>query len=570
MAKMIPAKPRTITPSSLEDIMFDALANLPDDYYVFHSLRIITVDQGVFNESETDFVIFNPQKGIISLEAKAGQVYYENGDWYYGSGILMSHDGPFSQASGNKWKLKSLFEKGPCKELVRKCKFLHAVWFPSLSEQDVKRAVFPTEASKRITLCKEALFAPLDYISSIFDIELPIGIETNLTDAESKRIVTEVLCPAFDILPAMSLDRDLKSHIFHRMLEEQKGLLNYLEAQQTAVIQGVAGTGKTLIAVEKARRHAEKGERVLFLCYNQRLRQHLHEGNDNANIEYYTIDGLACRLCNTAVANYSKLRAKLEEYYLEESFPYDHVIIDEGQDFGQDNIEENAIISLLESIIVDREERSGTFYIFYDQLQLVQGNKVPTYISNADCRLTLYKNCRNTENIATTSMKPLKEKKPRLFGGSIKGKVPKIYFLKQGEALRQQVDLVIGEYRASGIADITILTCGTEQSSMLAEFVQNGFYNNSVPFTTCRKFKGLEADAIILVDVGHDELCGDGTRLFYVGASRARFYLSIMTTMTDEECKNTLFALSGKTSSRRIEKALAAELNAIAAKSIVY
>ena len=26
----------------------------------------------------------------------------ENGDWYYGSGIPMSHDGPFSQASGNK------------------------------------------------------------------------------------------------------------------------------------------------------------------------------------------------------------------------------------------------------------------------------------------------------------------------------------------------------------------------------------------------------------------------------------------------------------------------------------
>ena len=64
-------------------------------------------------ESETDFVIFNPKKGILCVEAKAGNVKYEEGKWKYGSDILMSHDGPFHQASNNKWKLsKYIKEKG--------------------------------------------------------------------------------------------------------------------------------------------------------------------------------------------------------------------------------------------------------------------------------------------------------------------------------------------------------------------------------------------------------------------------------------------------------------------------
>ena len=71
------------------------------------------------------------------------------------------------------------------------------------------------------------------------------------------------------------------------MLSEQKCILNYLTEQKTAVIQGVAGTGKTLIAMEKARRHADAGERVLFLCYNAQLKTYLSENYTHENIDYY-------------------------------------------------------------------------------------------------------------------------------------------------------------------------------------------------------------------------------------------------------------------------------------------
>ena len=74
MAIMIPNRPHTFSPASLEGIMFEGLEKLPDDYYVFHSLRISTVVDNTFHESETDFVVFNKRLGILCLEAKAGQV----------------------------------------------------------------------------------------------------------------------------------------------------------------------------------------------------------------------------------------------------------------------------------------------------------------------------------------------------------------------------------------------------------------------------------------------------------------------------------------------------------------
>lgn len=71
---MIPNKPIEIPPGSHEDEMFNALSSLPDDYYVFHSFVLVTNIAGILHESETDFIIFNPTKGIICLEAKAGYI----------------------------------------------------------------------------------------------------------------------------------------------------------------------------------------------------------------------------------------------------------------------------------------------------------------------------------------------------------------------------------------------------------------------------------------------------------------------------------------------------------------
>lgn len=567
MAIMIPNRPHSFTPASLEGVMFTALEKLPDEYYVFHSLKISTVVENTFHESETDFVIFNKKLGIICLEAKAGQVHYENGYWLYGNGEPMHNGGPFNQAASNKWKLMKYFENHRFSSILGKCKFLHAVWFPSISETDVRSMVLPTESDKVLIMTKEALADPQPYLEKIFALELPGKKETSLTDAEINRILKEILCPQFNVFPSVTFESDLKKIVFHRLLEEQSGILNFLSEQKTAVINGAAGTGKTMIAVEKAQRHASAGEKVLFLCYNVQLKNYLSENYANENIDYYTISGLACKLCNTATPDYDKLKSKLEDLYVFDSFPYSHVVIDEGQDFGMDAVEETGIIEIIKSIITDVKPENASFYIFYDKLQLIQAQKIPQYISDADCKLTLYRNCRNTENIATTSLAPISERKPKLIDGCVKGVPAKLHFCENDESVKGKIDLIIDMLNGQGVKDIVILTCKTENTSVLSEYINNGIYRNKYRFSTCRKFKGLEADAVILIDVSSDTFENENSLIYYVGTSRARLWLDIITTMNSEECTDVLqSAFEKRGHIKNPQRDLAAAINAVPTK----
>lgn len=55
--------------------------------------------------------------------------------------------------------------------------------------------------------------------------------------------------------------------------------------------------------------------------------------------------GLSQKLCEKV--DYKVLQEKLTQMFLEGTFPYQHVIIDEGQDFGKEEIDEEEIIELL-------------------------------------------------------------------------------------------------------------------------------------------------------------------------------------------------------------------------------
>lgn len=567
MATMIPEKPIDVPIGSREDEMFLALSSLPDEYYVFHSFVIVNNVNGIQYESETDFIVFNPQKGIICIEAKAGQVRCESGKWLYGSGIEMSHGGPYRKADSDKWKLQKYFQRKGLQSLWEKCKVLHAVWFPSITRSYLNNIQMPSDGDKRITLTQESLSCIKEDIDRIFDIQLPANVETNLNRAETQKVLSMVLCPTFNLVPSVASEVAVKRNAFNRLLKEQAVLLNFLEEQPCAVISGVAGTGKTMIAVEKARRHSETGEKVLFLCFNRKLRDFLREKYRYENVHYYTIDALACYLCNTSTADYGLLENRLMEMFYSGVFPYKHIIIDEGQDFGQNLIEESSIIQTLEDIILS-DEIKGTFYLFYDKNQLVQGRQIPKYIADSECKLTLYKNCRNTENIAITSMRPLgKDRKPKMFQGCIKGASPNIHITSSvtdslsylNKALRKLID--------EKYEDIVILTCSTEENSWLTQHCINGSYpfnSKKIKFTSCRKFKGLEADAIILIDVTRKTFDFGGNNLvFYVGASRARFRLDVIVNMTDEECKFVSETLGNAPQGKPAKKMLAASLNSL-------
>ena len=79
MAIMIPQTPRDYTPASQEGAIFEALALLPDEYYVFHSFALTRVKGNTILQEETDFLIFHPTKGIL-CPIRAGAVVVLIGD----------------------------------------------------------------------------------------------------------------------------------------------------------------------------------------------------------------------------------------------------------------------------------------------------------------------------------------------------------------------------------------------------------------------------------------------------------------------------------------------------------
>lgn len=538
MAIMIPDIPKEFNLKSREGLMFEELSRLPDEYYIFHSFEIVSLKGSVITESETDFVIFHPKKGLICLEAKAGQVRYEKGYWQYGSGIIMKHNGPYCQAKKNKWQLRDYMIARGLEYESKNCKKIHAVWFPDVPLDNFKNVNLPGEGDVNITLTADTFGHIQEHIDRIFAYEGQDRCFTKLSDQSVEKILNRVLAPSFNLISVQQVEKERNINIFKRLLDEQVSLLNYLEDQNNAIINGLAGTGKTVIALEKARRHAIQNQKVLFLCYNSYLKDHLRDIYSDPNVSFYTVAGLSQKICG--IIDYKTLQEKLMEMLIDDTFPYQHVIIDEGQDFGREEIDEVEIINILKELTVENKKQNGTFYLFYDKNQMVQSTIIPDYIKNAECKLTLYRNCRNTENIALTSLRFLGlEKSPKLYPDAVLGEHPEIGICTSKDETIMLLNAEIDKYIDAGYNDVTVLTCKTEESSIIAGNCKDSKYRYKrgyVRFITCRKFKGLESDVIIVIDIDRRSFDDEGRMLMYVGTSRAKFKLSCIINMSEEEC----------------------------------
>ena len=579
-ATMIPTEPLFIPDGSMEDKMFYALSKLPDDYYVFHSFRTIEVKNNILEEHETDFIVFNQKLGLLCIEAKAGEVYFD-GQWKYQYGNPMHGLGPFVQAENNKFNLLHLAQiNKQINNLLYRCKFSFCVWFPSISKERLDTMLFPRDASKELVLTTDDLLKPSILQKNIQRIcSYKIGsssIETILSDVEAKTIINNFLCPKMNVVSTGKFELESKKYRFHQLLKEQLVILNYLEEMESVAINGAAGTGKTLIAVEKARRLSLNGDKVLFLCINKELQSFLASTYPYDFVTYMTLSSYTKEITGSYDDYEGLLEYLYNTYGDKETLIYKHVIVDEGQDFGiyaEDSDYDDCkvdktkqeILKAIRDNLIDNE--FGCFYIFYDEFQLIQASDIPEVIKTADCKLTLFKNCRNTQNIATASIKSVNlnstvtknKRKLKLMEGALPGDMSRIHYCQitnsnEENFIIKDIDDCISFYKAKGIQtnEIVILTCKTLKSSILNKLnvINNNYYvskkHKDIKISTCRKFKGLESLVVILVDVTKENYSNDiDTKIYYVGASRAKLNLEIITLFSEKECEKILSGTFG-------------------------
>ncbi len=533
-------------PSRAEQKIYHALANqLSNDYLVVHSLEFVkqTSKFKSHGDREADFVIFSPQYGVLVVEVKGGGIEYDKSidQWYSIDRNQKKHKikNPVRQAKDAKYEIKShLKQKVGNKNLL----LAHAVMFPDL--ENIAPLVSP-DMPIEIIGSNRNLIDIEKWVVNIFEYwagEQPVF---DALDRQGIKISEQIYGKQVSIRPSLraAIEEEIQKQI--ELTNQQKSILRQLKRRKEAVIEGGAGTGKTVLALDHAQTLAEQGLRVLFLCYNQKLGNTLKTKSEH-------IDSLHSmsfhEFCSWRIRQIEKSTGRnlTEEsnnnYYGEDLYDvlmpdalinsyeiapvkYDVVIIDEGQDFKPE---------FWFAIDMLREQQDDTkLYIFQDSNQAIYTNNKDLPI---DCEpLFLFDNCRNTKYIHNSAYQYYQG--TEVEAPDIEG-VPVGFIIKESIDLQAKViDKAISKLiTTEGIdpQDIAVIVIGNyyEAESLLKSSTHKDLWAfkeyspvNKVLVETAKRFKGLEAKIIFLWITDSESM---DEKLLYVSISRARFRLWIV------------------------------------------
>ena len=535
--------------SGAERRLYEAFRlQLPDGFVVLHSVKWLMRDRKHHDhDGEIDFLIIQPQLGVLVLEVKGGRIRVDSnsGRWFTMDRFNQESEmkaSPFDQAQKNLYNLKAKLEENP-KTRPYTYRFQRGIALPDVVlgssdiglygpreimidstdlpqlEQAVRRIMGTSE--KNYVMKPDALKALVDALQPTLEIHR-IGINAEIIKAE-ERIAT--------------------------LTENQFLILDSLGCRPRAAISGCAGSGKTMLAMEKARRLANEGFNVLFTCFNKNLALWIRDvftsdqltvGNRIYVTHYH---GLAVELCRRAgvllptppaedsrdIGTYLSevLPEKLHEAVTSLRVRFDAIVVDEGQDFA--DIWWIALLDLLK----DRE--NGIFYIFYDDNQRIYARDIALPVS--DFPFTLNMNCRNTDKVHEQVLRYYHDS-PRPLSRGPMGIEPEIISLGNDgeiEALRKVFAKLFTEEHVP-TNDVVVLTPRGSKTSALKEGDRIGKITLSwgrrpgpgaVQVSSIYSFKGLESPVVILAELDKLEPV-QKDYLLYVATSRPRSHLIVL------------------------------------------
>lgn len=299
-----------------------------------------------------------------------------------------------------------------------------------------------------------------------------------------------------------------------RLTEQQFEILNSLCFQSQCTILGCAGSGKTQLAIEKARQLSQQKYITLVTC-------------KSINLSLY----IAASLSQEIQSNYcvvSHYSAVTESY---SNRKFDAVILDEGQDF------ERSELDILKKLLTEEE----IFYIFQDSNQNISKN-ISKYILQLNPTV-LDKNCRNTKKIFKYA-EPFVSCLHNIKSSSIDGRevIQKTYDIHSNLLLMIEKDLsfLVNEEKVNPNQIIILTDMYPLSKSFLSSLSKIGQFplrqyspinkeRQSIQWENIGRYKGLENDIILLVFEKPKTLVPNNFDIAnkYIGATRAKSYLIV-------------------------------------------
>jgi hypothetical protein len=492
--------------------LLETLYELPE-YHVFHSYNVHNHPYKITGEA--DFLILC-KFGLFAIEVKGGGISTSEGYWFStnNTGKHAIQD-PFKQAHSAAFSIREdVLKQVGMNSLQGKLGVGYGVVFPDTTWNTVYG-----EYDRRIICDKSNFKAPEKWLLKLIRYWFERPNQGHELSSESIRKIKHYLRPNVEYVESLGLKLELNAEKQVKLTESQFNYIDVFESFPRLLCKGGAGTGKTFLAAEMARRLNTSGMSVLLVCKSKWLAIYLRE--------IITVDNLT--ICSVDTLN---ITIKRSDYQI-----FDSLIVDEGQDmFNFSDLEE--LSNVLSGGLED-----GRWYVFHDfdnQSGLVGESSIEAYqylLSNGIGEHKLKTNCRNTSNILTNIRSHLSVD----MGVNGAGTGPDV---KESNGSKDDAaDRLYGmieQLRKDDVPpeSITILSpfsyvdssVNQLPASLLKKIVQLDEYSiknpiqSGVSFSEIKNFKGLENDVVILIDLPRPDLSIKEYNFsnHYVGMSRAK------------------------------------------------
>lgn len=551
MARMIPAHlPEDgAGVSAAERTLFKEFARqLGAEWAVLHSVHWLARESGRSRDGEADFLLAHPRHGVLVLEVKGGAISRDGATMAWSSrdwgGEAHAIKDPFEQAERSMYALRDKLADAP-ETAGHAYRLARAVAFPDILVGDTELG---PNAPRALILDSGDLNTLVRALTRAFAASPGGGAGTGEAGVQA---LVQLLKPPVELArPGLRGEMLRQDDAFLRLTAQQYALLDFLGGHRRVAIDGAAGSGKTLLALEQCRRLARQGFRVLFTCYNKALAGWARDalaadlGGDMALVTIENYHDLAAQLVRRAglpVPDIGTLDGDALSRYFADELPnqlldalailperFDAIVVDEGQDFA------DTWWVTLEALLADPAE--SPLVIFYDDNQRIYSTAATGAYPIARPHHALPHNCRSTRRVHEAAMAFHRgDRRPTCRGPE--GRPLVTVATADGGVLAALRRVLHDLTQTEGVPpdEIVVLSTRSAKHSVLAEGAKVGNLTltwgaattGQLRVRTVHTFKGLESPIVILAEPERAH-AAHRDALLYVALSRAQHHVVVL------------------------------------------